>query len=242
MIENVANVCLSLTTITLPCHSLIYFYFFVAQVQYEGAEEETNWISKAGKATVTYADGSSFVGTFDEEKLKQGEGVYTWMGPGEEEDEKVEKAVYKGEYKDGVKNGRGSMKFPNGDLYDGFWKDNKMEGEGTYTYKATGDIYSGSFAAGKKSGEGRYEFGGDSSQLVGTWVDGAITTGSWELKGAAVYKGSFKNGKPDGEGSFKFSSGIEQSGSYVAKKDGEEDDEEAPVTITWEGTPVHSTA
>ncbi|GMI45868.1 hypothetical protein TrCOL_g8428 [Triparma columacea] len=212
------------------------------KVLYEGEEAETNWISKAGKATVTYADGSTFAGTFDEEKLKQGPGVYTWMGPGEEEDEKKVVAVYDGEYKDGVKSGRGKMTFPSGDVYDGFWKDNKMDGEGTYTYKATGDIYSGAFVAGKKSGEGRYEFGADSSQLVGTWVDGSISTGSWELKGAAVYTGAFKNGKPDGEGSFKFESGITQEGSYVAKKDGEEDDEDAPVTITWEGKPVFGTA
>ena len=191
---------------------------------------------------MTYADGSTFVGTFDEEKLKQGAGVYTWMGPGEDEDEKKVVAVYDGEYKDGVKSGRGKMTFPSGDVYDGFWKDNKMEGEGTYTYKATGDIYSGAFSSGKKSGEGRYEFGADASQLVGTWADGAIATGSWVLKGAAVYAGAFKNGKPDGEGSFKFESGIEQGGSYVAKKEGEEDDEDAPVTIAWEGKPVFSTA
>ena len=38
---------------------------------YDGDEAETNWISKEGKATVTYADGSTFAGTFDAEKLKQ---------------------------------------------------------------------------------------------------------------------------------------------------------------------------
>ena len=53
---------------------------------------------------------------------------------------------------------------------------------------------------------------------------------------------AFKNGKPSGEGGFKFASGIEQAGTYVAKKEGEEDDEDAPVTITWDGTPVFSTA
>jgi len=132
------------------------------------------------------------------------------------------------------------MTFPSGDTYDGFWAADVMSGEGTYIYKASGDIYSGTFANGKKSGQGRYEFGKDQSQLVGTWVDGSITEGSWELKGAAVYSGTFKNGKPDGEGSFKFQSGIQQGGSYVAKKDGEEDDEDAPVTITWEGTPVYA--
>merc|ERR1712065_111762 len=46
-----------------------------------------------------------------------------------------------------------------GDVYEGMWVENKMCGEGTYTYKATGDIYSGNWENDKKSGEGRYEFG-----------------------------------------------------------------------------------
>lgn len=197
-------------------------------------------MSRAGKATATYADGSTFEGTFDEEKLKQGAGKYTWMGPGGEDgEETVVTAVYEGEYKDGLKHGRGKMTFPGGDKFDGFFANNSMEGEGTYTY-TSGDIYSGSFVGGKKEGEGRYEFGKDESQVVGTWVGGAITTGTWELKGAAVYTGAFKNGKPDGEGVIKFTSGIEQSGAYVAKKEGEEDDEGAPVTITWEGVPAYA--
>jgi hypothetical protein len=59
--------------------------------------------------------------------MKQGNGVYIWMGPGSEEDETpVEKARYEGNYKDGLKSGYGRMKFPNGDLYEGEWVDNKV--------------------------------------------------------------------------------------------------------------------
>lgn len=44
-------------------------------------------------------------------------------------------AIYEGNYKDGKKAGTGKMTYPNGDEYTGEWKDNAMEGEGTYVYK-----------------------------------------------------------------------------------------------------------
>ena len=59
------------------------------------------------------------------------------MGAGEDDEDPKPKAVYEGEYVDGVKSGRGKMTYPNGDVYDGFWAANKMEGEGTYTYKVS---------------------------------------------------------------------------------------------------------
>lgn len=44
-------------------------------------------------------------------------------------------ATYEGNYTDGKKAGTGKMTYPNGDEYTGEWKDNAMEGEGTYVYK-----------------------------------------------------------------------------------------------------------
>lgn len=43
-------------------------------------------------------------------------------------------ATYEGAYVDGKKAGTGKMTYPNGDVYTGQWKDNAMEGEGTYVY------------------------------------------------------------------------------------------------------------
>lgn len=66
-------------------------------------------------------------GTFDEEKIKQGEGVFIWKGKASDEDDTlVEKAKYEGNYKGGLKNGYGKIKFPNGDEYSGEWVDNKV--------------------------------------------------------------------------------------------------------------------
>lgn len=213
--------------------------------------EETNWISRAGDAEVTYANGCTFKGTFDSEKVKQGKGVYVWMGPGAEEDSVEEKARYEGDYKNGLRHGVGKFVYPNKDVYEGEFNENKMHGEGTYTYNSTAkggnaDIYSGGFVDGKKSGEGRYEFGADQSMFVGTWDNGEMTTGQWELKGAGVYSGDFKLSRPFGEGKFDFSSGLSQAGSYDVKPLAEGEEPEAveegapelPPNVNWNGNNI----
>ena len=197
-------------------------------------------MSRDGKAEVTYDNGCTYVGDFNSEKQKHGQGVYTWKQMDEDSGEAKEVAKYEGAYADGKKNGIGKMTYPNKDEYTGEWKDNKMDGEGTYKYAKTNDIYSGAWVAGIKSGQGVYEYGADKSKLNGTWESGAFVSGDWVLDGCATFKGAFANGKPSGPGSFEFASGITQTGEYVAKavEEGEEPSEEPP---TWVGAPVFST-
>lgn len=209
--------------------------------------EETNWIKRAGKCKVTYTNNHIFEGTYDAEKIKQGQGTYIWMGPASEEDETpTEKARFEGNYKDGQKTGVGRMVYPNGDVFEGEWLDNKAHGEGTYTYKKSQDIYSGSWVNGKKHGQGRYEFAADQSQFVGAWENGDMVSGTWELKGAGSYSGNFKLGRPLGAGKYAFTSGITQGGSYVEKKaaEGEEEAAEEGVVkqpnVSWSGDSIVS--
>lgn len=209
----------------------------------EDAEEATefNWVSRAGKALVTYPNGCTYEGEFNSEKQKHGMGTFTWVEADEEEGFK-KVATYEGNYADGKKHGIGKMTFPNGDVYHGEWKENKMEGEGTYTYAKTKDIYSGAWVDGKKAGAGCYEYGADKSKLKGTWEAGAFVTGEWILEGAGTYTGSFQKGKPVGAGSFSFANGIKQDGEFVLPAtEGEEGgDEDAPVDPTWVGKPAYS--
>ncbi|CAM9295975.1 unnamed protein product [Laminaria digitata] len=131
------------------------------------------------------------------------------------------------------------MTFPNGDSYTGEWKDNLMEGEGTYVYKATQDIYSGTWVANKKSGKGMYQFGADNSTMHGTWEDGTITEGKWVFKDGTVYTGRFEGGRPKGDGAFAFQNGITQTGVYEAVV-AEDADEEEPPALLWRGQTVVS--
>ena len=120
----------------------------------EDAPEEERvftWIARAGKARVTYNSGAVYEGEFNDEKMKHGQGKYTWMAASEEEGaegEQVVSATYEGEYKDGKRDGVGTMTYPNGDVYTGEWKESKMHGVGTYKYKASDDIYSGAYVEG----------------------------------------------------------------------------------------------
>ena len=163
----------------------------------EDAPEEERvftWIARAGKARVTYNSGAVYEGEFNDEKMKHGQGKYTWMAASEEEGaegEQVVSATYEGEYKDGKRDGVGTMAYPNGDVYTGEWKESKMHGVGTYKYKASDDIYSGAYVEGLKEGAGTYEFGKCKSKLDGTWEGGTFKEGEWQFKDAGSYVGTF---------------------------------------------------
>ncbi|MDB3977742.1 hypothetical protein N9412_01065, partial [bacterium] len=49
---------------------------------------------------------------------------------------------YDGAFKDNLQDGQGTLSFANGDLYVGEFKDNLFNGQGTYTY-ADGSTYVG---------------------------------------------------------------------------------------------------
>ena len=126
----------------------------------DGENEELDYISRAGKAEVTYANGNTYVGDFNEKKERT-HGTYTWnVAPVEDEEteeEPLPPAVYTGDYASGSREGIGKMTFPDKSVYYGEWSNNVMHGEGTYKY-TNGDIYSGCWVNGMKSGRGTYQF------------------------------------------------------------------------------------
>ena len=63
--------------------------------------------------------------------------------------------VYEGEYKAGKKEGRGVYRFAEGDVYDGEWKTGEYEGRGVFR-NANGDVYDGEWKAGMEEGRGVY--------------------------------------------------------------------------------------
>lgn len=64
---------------------------------------------------------------------------------------------YRGEIKDGKKNGKGKMIYANGDIYDGDWKNDKYEGKGKIIY-SNGGFQEGNWKNGKLFGWGKSSF------------------------------------------------------------------------------------
>lgn len=74
------------------------------------------------------------LGTFDAERIKQGPGLFIWMKAGEDDEGPSERARYEGNYKDGIRSGFGKMTYPNGDIYEGEWLDNKVMSRSFFSF------------------------------------------------------------------------------------------------------------
>ncbi|CEG43882.1 Phosphatidylinositol-4-phosphate 5-kinase [Plasmopara halstedii] len=175
--------------------------------------EEAKYLCREGQVKITYANGDTYEGNIGPNRLKHGEGKYTWN---ERDAEGILSvlATFEGTYVSGSKNGLGKMTFSNGDVYHGEWTADKMTGEGSYMY-ANGDIYSGRFESGIRSGNGSYEFVTDKSLFAGEWIDDTIANGKWIFKDGGSYIGRFENGMPIGNCTIKLSSGLQQDGEYI---------------------------
>ena len=60
--------------------------------------------------------------------------------------------TYAGEFRDGKRNGHGSMVFPNGERYEGAYRDGNRNGRGTLTLP-NGEKYIGDFRNGRYDGK-----------------------------------------------------------------------------------------
>jgi len=61
--------------------------------------------------------------------------------------------VYNGRWMDDTQNGKGTMKYANGDVYNGRWMNDRKYGKGIMRY-ANGDIYEGEWLVDKENGMG----------------------------------------------------------------------------------------
>mmetsp|Transcript_19066 Transcript_19066/g.8871 ORF Transcript_19066/g.8871 Transcript_19066/m.8871 type:complete len:99 (+) Transcript_19066:713-1009(+) len=97
----------------------------------------------------------------------RGDGKYKFAG-----------GVYIGEFYDNQKNGKGSIHFDNGDIFEGNFVKGAVnaEAENTLTFK-NGDVYKGKFAHMKPEGFGKYYYKGkDNIVYKGYFVKGVKKT------------------------------------------------------------------
>ena len=143
--------------------------------------------------------------------------------------------IYKGEWKDGRKEGNGVLDLCTGDSYSGTFNRSYREDYGTFN----GDryLYKGDFKRDKFHGYGKMKFP-DRSTYEGLWVknyfnngtfdfgEGSTYTGEWvgysyegkgvlTLSNGTVKKGMWRNGKLCGEGKIKYSDDTIIKGFFI---------------------------
>lgn len=163
-----------------------------------------------------------------EGRLRHGEGAYVYEYPA---------FRYDGQWRHGVKHGRGKLALPDGSTYEGDFIEGEIIGQGTRSW-LDGSSYEGGFQHGERHGKGSMRYR-DGSVYEGDWVEqlrhgqgtwttpqGRQYTGDWAQhrfhgKGRLTYEdgghydGDFHHGKRQGEGNEVLANGSSFSGSWL---------------------------
>ena len=99
---------------------------------------------------------------------------------------------YVGEYKDGKRNGQGTVTWSDGKNYVGEFKDGKFNGHGKLTW-SDGKKYVGEWKNGKRNGQGTQTWL-DGRKYVGKYKDGKTWNGTGYDKNGNIQV-KFVNGK-----------------------------------------------
>ena len=113
---------------------------------------------REGRGTVTFSDGYTIKGHFDDDKVVNSKKSTTVYPNGES---------YEGTYTEDGKFLHGKYTYSNGESYDGDWKDEKYHGYGTFRFK-NGGKHVGEYANGVRHGQGT-EYMPSGDKCVGTW-------------------------------------------------------------------------
>ena len=184
-------------------------------------------VPKILEGLIEFPDGARYSGEYKEDKDKtkilHGRGEYT-----------SSTFRYKGDFKDGKKQGRGVYQWANGDRFEGDFTDDSPNGRGVWVF-ASGDKYEGEVKNSSVIGKGVFSTkNGD--RIDGTFVDakangrvlyafangdkyeGDMQQGRMTGKGIYVSKGgdrteaNFVDGNAQGKGTYYFSNGDRYEG------------------------------
>ena len=117
------------------------------------------------------------------------------------------------------KEGKGIIKYKNGDYFEGTFVNDKREGYGKLIYK-NGDKYEGLFKNDYKKGYGvLYYKNGDYIYYKGNWSkDNFNNEGILKFKNENLYNGNFYNGKMEGYGKMIYKNGYKYKGEWKDNK------------------------
>jgi len=121
--------------------------------------------------------------------------------------------------KEGQRHGHGKLMAPNGDEYEGQWRNNMKDGQGIFL-EADGHKYDGQFKENNRHGECTFTYF-DGSKYMGSYVkdkkhgQGTFTQADGK---SVLYEGQWFKGKRHGEGTFNYVDGSKYSGSWKMHK------------------------
>ncbi|MCB1157209.1 MAG: hypothetical protein KDK45_06875 [Leptospiraceae bacterium] len=115
------------------------------------------------------------------------------------------------------KNGEGTMVYPDGNKYEGTFKEGKFDGKGKFTF-FNGDVYEGDFVGDKFEGKGVYSFNGGDKYSGDFKSDALEGKGAFDFKDGHKYNGDFKANKFDGQGELVSKGGSKYNGGFADNK------------------------
>ncbi len=124
----------------------------------------------------------------------QGKGTFTFILHGQNGTDPVGEG--RGEMSAGLLNGEASLRWANGDSYEGSWVKGLWNGKGIYK-RADGSSYDGEWLNGETSGKGVYTWS-NGNRYEGDWLKG-VRSGEGILKdkeGKILHEGLWKDDKP----------------------------------------------
>jgi hypothetical protein len=154
--------------------------------------------AEAPKNGTIQAGDTRYIGHFS---VDQGSGAVSGSG-------RVEWAsgdVFEGEMRQGLKQGKGTYAWKNGQRYAGDWVDDQAVGTGKITF-SSGDIYEGEVNLGKAHGQGAYTFvSGD--RYRGAWSGGKKNgKGRYLWQDGSYWEGEFSDDQQTANGVMVFPS------------------------------------
>ena len=135
---------------------------------------------KQGEGVETFKNGDMYKGSYFADKF-QGYGEL-----------KTGSCLYKGQFKDGKKNGVGTASFTNGCKYEGHWENGRFHGHGLHLW-SDGRRFEGNWVNGERCGQGVLTLP-NGEKYDGLWLaNKKHGTGWWRLSNGKVRQGEWKN-------------------------------------------------
>lgn len=164
-----------------------------------------------GQGICEYGNGGRYEGEWADGK-RNGKGTYWYSG-----NDTLKREKYKGEFVDDEYNGQGICYYTDGARYEGEWKDGSREGEGTLKYANDDDRmeYVGQWRKDQPHGTGIFRWKNGAVYEGEVDNDTFHGSGSMAWPDGGKYEGEFVNGYRHGQGTYFYPNGNKYEGEFV---------------------------